>query len=555
MSKFNEPLFIEKFNNHTGGKYRYLGYHNGLVEFLCEKHQQTYYDTPSHLLANRGCRLCGKENKILVNTQTKEEFVKKANIVHKNKYDYSKAEYKKASLKVCIICPEHGEFWQTPNSHLNGNGCPQCATKQSHDMFRKTREQFILDAQNIHGNTYDYSKVDYINTKTKVCIICPKHGEFWQTPMKHLRGQGCPECGKDKSSRNQGFTTETFIEKAKLIHGDKYDYSKTVYNGYDVKTTIICPIHGEFEQTPDSHLQGSGCQRCARRLSINENVLYEFLTDKLGDGNVLKSNRDMLPNHAEIDLFIPSLNLGIEYDGCRWHTEQFGKTKYYHLNKSETCEKSGITLIHIFEDEFTDKRDIVLNKITNILGVNNAPKINARNCTVKEVVYADAKVFLDQNHIQGSQKSSVYLGAFYNDKLVGVMTFIKTTDNKWEMNRFATDINYICRGVASKLFNFFIKTYQPNEIKTFLDRRWAISKDSNLYTTLGFKLEKTLEPDYRYVIDGQYKRIHKFNFRKQILHKKYGFPLTMTENEMAEQLKAHKIWDCGLYKYVWTKDE
>jgi hypothetical protein len=149
----------------------------------------------------------------------------------------------------------------------------------------------------------------------------------------------------------------------------------------------------------------------------------------------------------------------------------------------------------------------------------------------------------------------VYLGAFYNDKLIGVMTFIKATDNKWELNRFATDINYICRGAASKLFNFFVKAYQPNEIKTFLDRRWAINKDSNLYTTLGFKLEKTLEPDYRYVIDGQYKRIHKFNFRKQILHKKYGFPLTMTENEMAEQLKAYKIWDCGLYKYVWRKNQ
>ena len=557
MSRFNEALFKDKFIKHTDGNYEYLGYENGLVKFLCKKHNIINYDTPSHLLSNRGCKLCGKERQRrlneLSNKKAKESFIKKAEIVHNGKYDYSKTEYKKSDEKVYIICPIHGEFQQTPNSHLRGNGCPKCGIEKRQLTQRKTYEDFVREAKEVHGDKYDYSKVEYKGYDTPVCIICPIHGEFWQRPGKHLIGHGCPECGIDKSSRNQSFTTQSFVQKAKEVHGDKYDYSKVEYKGYDVPICIICPIHGEFWQTPDSHLQGSGCQICSTRLSKDENELYNIIVDTIGKENVDKSNTSILPNHSEIDILIPNLKIGIEYDGCHWHTEQFGKDRYYHQKKTNVCERKGISLIHIFEDEYKDKKEIVVSKIKHILKAQKLEKIYGRKCEVEEIAFNDAKEFLDKNHIQGSQRASVYLGAKFKGKLIGVMTFIRIKDGFWELNRFASDINFQCDGVGGKLFSYFIKKYDPLYIKSFADKRWTINKDNNLYTKLGFKLKDVLKPDYRYVINGSYKRIHKFNFRKQILHKKYGFDLSMTESEMAKALNAYKIWDCGLLKYVWEK--
>lgn len=120
---------------------------------------------------------------------TIEEFTRRAREIHGDCYDYSKVEYKGNKVKVCIICPIHGEFWQKPNDHLMGHGCPECSGKNQKDT-----ERFIQDARKVHGDRYDYSKVDYKNSKTKICIICPIHGEFWQSPNVHLKGSGCRKC-------------------------------------------------------------------------------------------------------------------------------------------------------------------------------------------------------------------------------------------------------------------------------------------------------------------------------------------------------------------------
>ena len=189
-----------------------------------------------------------------------EEFIKKAKKIHGNKYNYSKSEYKGSKELICIICPEHGEFWQTPNNHLNGKGCKKCAAKSRWEKRHKTTtEEFIEKAKKVHGEKYNYSNVKYVNSQSKVCIICPEHGEFWQTPNAHLNGQGCPNC--DKSCK---LTKKTFIEKAKKVHGEKYNYSNVKYVNSQSKVCIICPEHGEFWQTPNNHLNGKGCPKCSR---------------------------------------------------------------------------------------------------------------------------------------------------------------------------------------------------------------------------------------------------------------------------------------------------
>lgn len=185
---------------------------------------------------------------------SKSEFIEKASLIHKNMYDYSLVEYKNCKTKVKIICPLHGVFEQTPDKHINAKqGCPICAGN-----IKKTNEDFIKDAMKVHGNKYDYSKVNYINRSINVSIICPEHGEFKQMPQNHLKGEGCPYCANK-------ITTEMFITESAKIHNNKYDYTKTDLNARDKngRVLIICPEHGEFWQYTYLHKKGCGCPHCA----------------------------------------------------------------------------------------------------------------------------------------------------------------------------------------------------------------------------------------------------------------------------------------------------
>jgi len=360
---------------------------------------------------------------------TTEEFIKKAREVHGDKYDYSKVEYINNHTKVCIICPEHGEFWQTPINHLNQKqNCPKC----SHRSYCYTTEEFVLKAREVHGDKYDYSKVEYINNRTKVCIICPEHGEFWQTPFKHLYGQGCPCCCKTKK-----MTTEEFIKKAREIHSDKYDYSKVEYKNTDTKVCIICPEHGEFWQTPHSHLCGQGCPcccktkkmtteefikkarevhgdkydyskveyknnkipvciicpehgefwqspgnhlsqkqncpKCSELSNISETRLFNFIKENC-NYNIKRQKKFSWLGSKRIDIFIEELNIGIEYQGkqhfepveCFGGAFEFEKTKKRDEEKYNECKKHGIKLLYV-----SYEKNIPLNYFSTIYISNN----------------------------------------------------------------------------------------------------------------------------------------------------------------------------------------
>ena len=207
---------------------------------------------------------------------TTEEFIERARKVHGDEYDYSKVKYVNIETEVCIICNKHGEFWQTPQHHLRGHKCPKCRREER----KLTQEQFIERAIKIYGNKYDYSKVKYDGIFKKICIICPEHGEFWKTPDSHLNtGSGCPKC----NHKNTPYTTEEFIEKAKTIHNDKYDYSKTVYEKSSKPICIICPEHREFWQTPNNHLRGQGCPNCNGHIKLNTEEFIKRSKEVHGD--------------------------------------------------------------------------------------------------------------------------------------------------------------------------------------------------------------------------------------------------------------------------------
>lgn len=235
---------------------------------------------------------------------TRNDFINKANLIHNNKYDYSKVEYVNNSTKVCIICPEHGEFWQTPRNHLIGQGCPLC-----NGTFKLTNQEFIEKANKIHNNKYDYSKVKYVNNNTKVCIICPKHGEFWQTPHHHLNGHGCSKCRNENNGDRRRHNTEDFIRKSKSIHGEKYNYDKVNYVNSYSKVCIICPDHGEFWQSPYVHIQGHECPECAKikRAKNNKHSIDEFIQkSKLIHGDKYDYSKvEYINSHTKVCIICP----------------------------------------------------------------------------------------------------------------------------------------------------------------------------------------------------------------------------------------------------------
>ena len=381
------------------------------------------------------------------------DFITKSQKIHSNKYDYSITDLNKRDKngKIEIICPKHGIFKVKPQNHLNGQDCPKCKGK------KLSINEIIDKANTIHNSKYDYSKVIYTKMHDKVTIICPIHGEFEQTLSKHIsKKQGCPKCAAINRGKNRLTNSKVFFNKANQIHNFKYEYDNTIFDGMNSKISYICPIHGENHQRAFDHLRGYGCIKCANLESKCENEIYEFIKKHIND--VEQGNRTIL-NGKEIDIYIPSCETAIEYNGLRWHSEHFNRDKWYHFNKMVECNKQNIKLLQIFEDEYLNNKNIGLNKIKHILKIpNNLPKIMGRKCKIEVINKDIAKDFLNSYHIQGFSSSTVYLGAFYGDLLVAVMTFKIESKNslKWELNRFASDYHFICQGVGGKLFNYFI---------------------------------------------------------------------------------------------------
>jgi hypothetical protein len=404
----------------------------------------------------------------------------------------------------------------------------------------------------MHKKKYDYSLVNYENSIQKVDIICPIHGIFSQNPSNHLRGGGCPKCKGVNISIKKTKTTDDFINEAKIIHNNKYDYSLVDYTGCKNHINIICKEHGVFNQEPDSHLQGTGCPKCGLSYDKSENELKEFL--KSLNISFIENTRKII-SPLELDIFIPSHNMAIEYNGLYWHSE-IHKPSNYHLNKTIQCEKKGIQLIHIFEDEWLYKQDIVKSRLKNLLGLNQN-RIYARKCVIKEVSSKESKEFLNKNHIQGNVNSSVRLGLYHDDTLVSLMTFgslrksmgSNSVENSYELYRFCNELNTSVIGGASKLLKYFINTYQPKEIISYADRRWS---KGNLYEKLGFKFVSNTPKSFSYIINN--KREYRFKFRKDVLIK-LGFDSKKTSHEIMLERNIFRIYDCGNKKYKLIRPE
>ena len=363
MKRLNTKEFIKRAKQIHGDKYdyskvEYVDAHTKVC-IICPEHGE-FWQKPSKHLIGQGCNRCKGKKNSLKRLKNQETFIEQAKKIHGDKYDYSKVKYTSSKNKVCIICPEHGEFWQESSSHLSGCGCPKCAIKNRQQNQPLSLKDFIQHAKQVYGEKYNYSKVNYINSKTKVCIICPEHGEFWQTPDSFLQGHGCQMCSKRKRK-----TREEFINECKMIHHDKYDYSKVVFKTVKTKVCIICPEHGEFWQKPSKHLIGQGCPKCSET-HLEEQVISMLEKNNINyDFNRFYSWLDNL----QLDFFIPSKKIAIECQGgqhfkpVKWFGGENGfiKQKERDERKRLICEKNDIKLLYFSDLNINYPYEVITN--------------------------------------------------------------------------------------------------------------------------------------------------------------------------------------------------
>ena len=417
--KLTTEIFIGKAIKKHGDKYDYSKtiYVNSKtkVTIICPTHGEFQIRPSKHTnkrIGWGGCPACGKAQGIKNKTKTTPDFIKEAKEKHGDKYDYSKTIYVDGRTKVTIICPTHGEFQIRPNDHLckreGCGGCPTCRRDLAIKNKTKTTSKFIEEAKEKFGEKFDYSKVNYINANTKVTIICPIHGEFQQIPNDHtrkIRGEkgshGCPECGKIVRDKNHTMTTQEFIEKAIEKHGDKYDYSKVKYINCKTKVTIICPTHGDFQQTAYIHCAGAGCSCCINK---TEGILYEFLKKNKSNLEMKKIiqqyNASWYKENYRYDFYIELENgkkIIIECDG----EQHYIHNKYFHRDRSlekqqdrdmykmNKALENGVSMIRIYQEEVYKDTIDWKNEITdaiNDIKNENEDSIKLLGC-LKDKIY------------------------------------------------------------------------------------------------------------------------------------------------------------------------
>lgn len=415
----------------------------------------------------------------------------------------------------------------------------------------------------------------------------PQHKDFIkkqkETKLKKYGDENYNNIEKVKKTKEKNYGNKNYnnIEKQKKTCQTKYgvdNYAKSnnyknklikdfikIYPDISFKTIkkgsviIECPkCNNESELSKqllyERHKREYDCCLICNPLGFNQRSGYEEeISNFLKECNIKHITNYKLPNSkTEVDLYIPDHNIGFEFNGLYWHNELY-KTPNYHLEKTIKCENVGISLVHIFEDEWIYKKEIVKSIIKNKLNISEN-KVFGRKCKIKEVTVEESKKFLEENHIQGSVNSSVKIGLYYNDKLISLMTFSKgriimggKTD-EWELNRFCNKLNTNVIGAASKLLKYFLENYKPKKLISYSDIRIF---DGKMYEKLNFKMISQSKPNYWYVIGD--KRHYRFNFKKSNLIKE-GYDKNKTEKQIMFDRKIYRIYDCGNIRWELTID-
>ena len=422
--------------------------------------------------------------------------------------------------------------------------CPYCDW-ETVDVDNKSGA-FEVHLKNIHGLTVkqhlsEYpDDSDYFNVQSRKA----KREEMLIDPKNYVV---CPICG-DKMFR----MTITHIKS----HGLMLQEFREAYPDFQMESEMV------LEKDRETQREGNKVPRKHAKRSMGEDFICSVL-DKAGVE--YSTNDRQILEGKEIDVLVEGQKIGFEFNGLLYHCSGGENDKVTRpIEKTRMANDKGYNLIHIFEDEYLNTKELVSDKILDLLGKNNDKlKVGARKCAVREISTEDARKFLDAFHMQGYSNASVHLGGFIGEKLIAVMLFKKghlDMGFEWELSRYATNIRYRCQGLASKMFAHFVREYNPTTVVSFADRRWTINPTKTMYTKIGFKYVGVTRPSYTYFAkvysskEHRNKRYHKLDFRKHILLQKYdNINNKMTEEQMANKLGFYRIYDCGLFRYVWKK--
>jgi hypothetical protein len=318
-----------------------------------------------------------------------------------------------------------------------------------------------------------------------------------------------------------------------LENGNNCDLKKQTYNRDYIKGHWDWPVFSNISKQSKEEIE-----------------LEEFIRS-IYKGEIQTSVKTLLQKR-EIDIFLPKLNIAIEYNGLYWHSEKGNRLQTYHVDKLNQANQKNIRLIQIFSDEWINKKEIVKSKLKSILN-QQSDKIYARNCYIQEIDPKQKNEFLNKNHLQGEDRSSIKLGLFNNNKLMAVMTFSnprralgsKQSNKSYELSRYATSKNVI--GGASKLLTYFIKNFNPKHIYSYSDNRWT-DPNKNMYLSIGFTKTKSSSPGYWYT-KNYLIRLHRYNFNKFKLKQMGADVINKTEKQIMEEWGYTRVWDCGTTKY------
>lgn len=435
----------------------------------------------------------------------------------------------------CDICDKEVKIeYRRYNQSISRGGYYTCSSKCG---LQKRKNTFIEKYGCEH-----FVKTDNFKEKSKMSML-----KTWASPHFRQSKEWKIKNGEIEKEKRKNTIFNNFLEKnINVIRQDNDNF------------IVRCDIHGDIEIPKKIFsnrkiIKTELCVKCnpvEKNISGKEVLLFKLIRE-IYNGEIIQSYKI---DRKEIDVYLPMLKIGFEFNGLRWHSELF-KDDDYHIKKTTLCKKNNIRLIHIFEDDFDNKIDIIKSIIKNLIG--DSIKIYARKTQLK--VIEDNKIlkdFLNKNHLQGFVNSNINYGLYYNGELISVMTFMKlrkvfggkSDGGDYELVRFCNKLGVSVTGGASKLLKVFSNDYEPKSIVSYCDISWA---NGNLYKKLGFSYDGLTPPNYHYVVDKI--RVNRIKFQKHKLVNE-GFNPKLTERKIMNERGYYRIYNCGNERYVKTSN-
>jgi len=541
-----------------------------MIIFTCIDHGE-FRRLPSVVFsASRGgCPQCNRvKGRFAKSLELLEIFKVEAPKKFNNKFTYDYSTFKGHRSPMRMVCPDHGEFWTQPSRHLYAfaaGGCRQCDIILKRKSRSDTDEEWFAKAREVHDSKYEYLSITPIEEvpitqKRRIFYNCPVHGKRSQLLVTHVFGKhGCLKCRNVQTSINYLKDPKDVIDELEILFPGKLSYDKFIYRGGVELFTLICrEHHTEFETNLTNirtHPEFYSCPICSPRC---DSSIQRFISDSLIKiGLKTKYNDRKSLSGKEIDILIPELKLGIEYNGVFWHSEKWMSNtrdaKWHMLEKQQLAREEGIELVH-FNSTIPSKK--IINFIKFKAG--KTKRVFARNTTASRVEQQVAEAMLDELHLQGSAKGCASYGLFKGGELLGVASFSQATSERgnknrlrWELRRLVFNCHVV--GGASKLLKTFLRDHpEVTSLISYSDTRWFTG---GVYIALGFEHVKDCPLDYAYTRGGYI--FHKSQFKHSVMKHKQNFNYdpNLSEVQNCHANGYFRIWDCGKKKWELTLRE